>query len=108
VTSHGLTGLAWTVVLRRQPLRIVQGRAEGGYTNVFEIICCGCGDDPGQDHREVSPQLKRIRGPYPIAAGVTAYQKHVGRYHGQQREVAARAKEPGGQPPAAVPLRAAN
>ncbi len=26
-------GLGWTVVLRRQPVRIVQGRVEGGYTD---------------------------------------------------------------------------
>ena len=37
----------WTVVLRRQPVRMVEGRAEGGYTDVFELICRDCGDDPG-------------------------------------------------------------
>ena len=67
----------WTVVLRRQPARIVAGRTEGGYTNVFEIVCCDCGDQPDLDYREVSPELQRIRGPYPIAAGVAAYGKHV-------------------------------
>ena len=67
----------WTVVLRRQPARLVEGRAEGGYADVFEIVCCDCGDHPDLDYREVSPQLQRIRGPYPIAAGVTAYAKHV-------------------------------
>ena len=36
----------WTVVLRRQPARIEDGRAEGPYTDAFEIICCDCGDDP--------------------------------------------------------------
>jgi hypothetical protein len=50
---------------------------EGGYTDMFEIICCDCGDHPGLDYREVSPELQRIRGPYPIAAGVAAYVKHV-------------------------------
>jgi hypothetical protein len=44
----------WTVVLRRRPTRIVEGRPEGGYTDEFEIICCDCGDDPGLDYREVS------------------------------------------------------
>src|SRR6266487_1815449 len=67
----------WAVVLRRQPARIVAGRPEGGYTDVFEIICCDCGDQPDLDYREVSPQLQRIRGPYPIAAGVAAYEKHI-------------------------------
>ena len=57
----------WTVVLRRRPVRIVDGRAEGGYADEFEIVCCDCGDDPGLDYREVAPALQRIRGPYPMA-----------------------------------------
>jgi hypothetical protein len=68
----------WTVVLRRQPTRIVEGRPEGGYTDVFEIICCDRGDDPGRDHREASPGLQRVRGPYPIADGMAAYEEHLG------------------------------
>ena len=59
----------WTTVLRRQPARIVDGRAEGPYTDAFEIICCNCGDDPDLDYSEVSPRLQLVRGPYPIAAG---------------------------------------
>jgi hypothetical protein len=68
----------WTVVLRRQPASIVASRPEGGYTNVFEIICCDCGDQPDLDYREVSPQLQQIRGPYPLAAGVAAYENMSG------------------------------
>jgi 4-carboxymuconolactone decarboxylase len=68
---------SWTVVLRRQPARIVAGRPEGGYTDMFELICCDCGDDPDLDYREVSPRLQLVRGPYPIAAGVAAYTQHV-------------------------------
>jgi hypothetical protein len=67
----------WTVVLRRQPTRIVEGRPEGGYTDVFELICCNCGDDPDLEYSEVSPRLQRIRGLYPIAAGVAAYEQHL-------------------------------
>jgi hypothetical protein len=67
----------WTVVLRRRPVRIVEGRPEGGWTGEFEIICRDCGDDPDLDYREVSPELQRIRGPYPLRAGVTAYEEHV-------------------------------
>jgi hypothetical protein len=67
----------WTVVLRRQPARIVAGRPEGPYTDAFEIICCDCGDDPGQEYREVSPKLQLIRGPYPIAVGIAAYEAHL-------------------------------
>ena len=72
----------WTVVLRRRPVRMVDGRAEGGYTDEFEIVCCDCGDDPELDYREVSPELRRIRGPYPMAAGVTAYLRHARQHPG--------------------------
>ena len=68
---------SWTVVLRRQPARLVEGQPEGGYTDVYEIICCDCGDDPDLDYREVSPRLQLVRGPYPIAAGVAAYEQHL-------------------------------
>ena len=66
----------WTLVLRRQPARIVDSRPEGGYTDDFELICCDCGDDPDLDYREVSPRLQLVRGPYPIAAGIAAYEQH--------------------------------
>jgi hypothetical protein len=70
----------WTVVLRRQPVRMVEGQPADGYTDLFEIICCDCGDHPDLDYHDVAPELQRIRGPYPIAAGVTAYKQHVGRH----------------------------
>ena len=31
------------------------------------------GSDPGLDYCEVSPELRRVRGPYPIANGIAAY-----------------------------------
>ncbi len=67
----------WTVVLRRQPVRVVGGRAGGGFTDVFELICCHCGDHPDLDYRDISRELQRIRGPYPLAAGIAAYEKHL-------------------------------
>ncbi len=70
----------WTVVLRRRPVRMVQGRPEGGWTDEFEIVCCDCGDNPDLDYRDVPPRLRRIRGPYPIAAGLTAYVRHARRH----------------------------
>jgi hypothetical protein len=75
----------WTVVLRRQPARMVDGQPQGGYTDAFELICCDCGDDPDLDYRDVPPQLQQIRGPYPISAGIAAYDKHV-RHHGQRAD----------------------
>jgi len=72
----------WTVVLRRRPVRIVAGEPQGGYTDVFEIVCCECGDDPDLDYRDVPPELQRIRGPYPIGAGITAYEMHAAQHPG--------------------------
>ncbi len=70
-------GSSWTVVLRRQPARLVEGQPEGGYNDLYELICCDCGDDPGLDYREVFPRLQLVRGPYPIGAGVAAYEQHA-------------------------------
>jgi len=67
----------WAAVLRRKPARIVAGRPEGGYTSTFEIICCDCGDNPGLDYRDVSPELQRLRGPYWLTAGVARYEAHL-------------------------------
>jgi len=86
-------GDGWTVVLRRQPARIVQGRPEGGYTDLFEIICCDCGDHPGLDYSEVSPALQRVRGPYPVADGITAYVMHAG-LHRQPARATSMARRP--------------
>jgi len=74
----------WTLVLRRQPVRVVEGRPAGGYTDLYEIVCCYCGDHPDLDYREVSPERQRIRGPYPFAAGVAAYEKHAGLHQSRQ------------------------
>jgi len=63
----------------------VDGQPEGGYTSMSEIICCECGDHPDRDYREVPPELQRIRGPYPIAAGVEAYVKHLKRHPADRR-----------------------
>jgi hypothetical protein len=85
MAARGLRVDGWTVVPRRQPVRMVEGRAEGGYADVFELICCDCGDDPGLDYREVAPRLRLVRGPYPMAAGVAACEQHRRRH--QQRGV---------------------
>jgi hypothetical protein len=78
--DQGEPGHGWTVVLRRRPVRMVDRQPEGGYTDDFKIICCDCGDDPDLDYSQVSPGRRRIRGPYPIAAGVAAYVIHAGRH----------------------------
>ena len=77
-------GHGWTVVLRRQPVRIVEGQPDGGYADVYELICCDCGDDPDLHYRQVSSGLRQIRGPYPFAAGIAAYESHVEQHHRRQ------------------------
>jgi hypothetical protein len=54
----GQPGHGSTAVLRRQPARIVDGRSEGGYTDVFELICPSCGDHPDLDYSEIPPRLR--------------------------------------------------
>ena len=65
-------------VLRRQPVRIVNGRFEGGYNDVFEIICPSCGDRPYLDYSEISPRLQWLRGPHRLEAALAVYHKHQG------------------------------
>ena len=75
--------LGWTLVLRRRPVHLVEGRPEGGYTDSYELICCDCGDNPELDYRDVSADLQRIRGPYTVSAGIAAYGRHVTLQHRQ-------------------------
>jgi hypothetical protein len=89
VQTHDEPALGWTLVLRRQPVRLVEGHPEGGYTDAYELICSECGDDPELDHRDVSPGLQRIRGPYAFPAGIEAYGQHHMLQHGQQPIAAA-------------------
>jgi hypothetical protein len=51
----------------------VDGEPEGGYTDMYELICCDCGDDPWVDYREVPAEFRRTRGPYLFTAGIAAY-----------------------------------
>src|ERR1019366_988671 len=74
----GHPGHGRTASLRRQPGRVVDGRMEDDYTGAFELICPGCGDHRYLDYSEVSPRLQRIRGPYTLEAGLTAYEMHLG------------------------------
>jgi anti-sigma regulatory factor (Ser/Thr protein kinase) len=74
----GQPGHGKTASIRRQAVRTVDGRAQGGYTEAFELICPACGDHPYLDYSEVSPELQRIRGHYTLDAALTAYDKHLG------------------------------
>lgn len=74
----GQPGHGRTAFVRRQPVRIVDGRVEGGYTDSFELICPGCGDHPYVDFLEVPPRLQGLRGPWTLPAALAAYDEHLG------------------------------
>jgi len=79
VPLPGELGHGITASLRRQPVRILEGRKEGGYRDAFEVVCCDCGDHPCWDYSEISLSLRRIRGPYAtMAAALAAYEQHLG------------------------------
>jgi hypothetical protein len=78
----GQPGHGRTAFVRRQPVRIVDGRVEGGYTGLFEFICPGCGDHPYVDYSEIPPQLQWLRGPHTLEAALEAYDKHLGPFPG--------------------------
>jgi hypothetical protein len=78
VPPAGQPGHGLAARLRRQPVRIVDGRVEGGYTDVFEVICPDCGDHPYLDYCEVIPRLQRLRGPRELEAGLAEYERHLG------------------------------
>jgi hypothetical protein len=75
-----------TARLRRQPVHMVEGRAEGGYRELFELICPSCGDHPYLDYSEVSPRLQRLRGPRTLTAGLAAYEEHLAQTAGYRHE----------------------
>jgi hypothetical protein len=76
--AAGQPGHGRTASLRRQPVSIVDGRMEGGYTDKYELICPSCGDHPYLDYSEVAPRLQWLRGPRTLEAGLAAYAKHLG------------------------------
>src|SRR5271169_176933 len=78
----GQPGHGRTAFVRRQPVRIVDGRVEGGYTDVFELICPGCGDNPYVDYADIPSQLQWLRGPLTLEAALEAYDKHLGPFPG--------------------------
>jgi hypothetical protein len=78
VPLAGQPGHGITASVRRQPVRVVEGRREGGYRDAFEVVCCDCGDHPYWDYSEIPLSLQRIRGPYAtMAAALAAYDRHL-------------------------------
>jgi hypothetical protein len=63
-----------TISLRHQPASPDAGNPEDAVA--WEVVCRYCGDDPTLDHQEVPAELRRIRGPYPIKAGIATFLEH--------------------------------
>ena len=74
----GQPGHGSDAVLRSQPVRIVNGHAEGGYTGMYEVVCPDCGDHPDLDYSEISPRLQWLRGPHRLEAALAVFHKHQG------------------------------
>jgi hypothetical protein len=62
-------------IITLRPAPAEPGNSSSG-SGTYEIICRICGDDPGWDHQEVSPELQQIRGPYTLNAAVAAFVEH--------------------------------
>jgi hypothetical protein len=64
---------------RLQPVRLVDGYVQGGYTDKWEVICYDCGDDHNMNYDELPPQLQAIRGPYDTRdVAIVAVEEHIG------------------------------
>jgi hypothetical protein len=73
----GQSGRGRATSLRRQLVWMADERRARA-TGAYEVVCCACGDHPYLDYSEIPPRLQRIRGPYPLAAGLAAYHQHLG------------------------------
>jgi DNA-binding CsgD family transcriptional regulator len=65
----------WMIGLRRRPAGLGVNHQDGG-AGMFEIICRMCGDDPAFDYRQVSAELRQIRGCYPLRIGLVPFFQH--------------------------------
>jgi hypothetical protein len=65
-------------MIRSQRIRTAGG--DWRFTGKIELICSDCGDDPDLDYQQVSPLLRRVRGPYPtVVSAQEALEVHSGR-----------------------------
>jgi hypothetical protein len=65
----------WMIGLRRRPAGLSVNHQDGG-ADMFEIVCRMCGDDPALDYRQVSAELRQIRGCYPLRIGLVLFFQH--------------------------------
>ena len=77
---HGVAGHDnGTAILRAQPVRMIDGHVDGGYTGRYEVICPACGDDPNLSYDQVPTELQKIRRPREsLPSGLAALHLHIG------------------------------
>jgi hypothetical protein len=77
---HGVAGHDnGTAFLRAQPVRMIDGHVDGGYTGQYEVICPACGDDPNLSYHQVPRDLQQLRGPSEsLASGLAVFHLHIG------------------------------
>jgi len=80
VTVSELLDGDWTLCLRKRPAGVFDGLADDGRPAVYELVCRECGDDPRRSYGEVSAELRLVRGPYSLEAGIEAFVAHCGYY----------------------------
>ncbi len=78
IPAAGEPGHGLGAILRRHSIRSGQGRADGGNTALFDLICYDCGDDPGLDYSHVPSRLQWLRGPRTMKDALAAYERHLG------------------------------
>jgi hypothetical protein len=55
---------------------VFDGRPDDGRPEMYELVCRDCGDDPQRSYSEVSAELQKVRGPYPLEAAIEAFVAH--------------------------------
>jgi hypothetical protein len=84
----------WVIGLRRRPAGLSVNHQDGG-ADMFEIICRMCGDDPALDYRQVSAELRQIRGCYPLRIGLVLFFQHEEFHDRADRSPSTRLRSPG-------------
>jgi len=86
----------WIIRLRRRPAGLSNNHQDDG-ADMFEIICRMCGDDPALDYRQVSAELRQIRGCYPLRVGLVPFFQHQEFHDGADRRSGSRPPQNGRQ-----------
>ncbi len=81
VVTNDERGDRRTAVLRHQRAASWTAAGRRLHPDALEIICSECGDDPGRGSCQVAPELRRVRGPYPIRTDMAAYRVHLSLHH---------------------------